>query len=292
MRKKGFTLVELLVVIAIIALLVTILLPALGRARELAKRAVCKTNLNSMGKQVALYQAENQGKFPWIMVDPGSVWCQMTSTLRIDDPSTASGDRSLSALFFMLVKEGGQSASAFTCPSDAESLVDTNTEGDYWDFSLAENLSYSMTMPLPHADGTNTKFGVDEDSEATVVMAADKTPDYDQASDLNNYWTTTWSSCITEEEKFWQKSQNHTRGEIINILHVDSSVAEATSPTCGVNEDNIYTASADVIGSPDSTNITASALLPTPGTHQVDIDSFLIGPIYSVSFAGSGTGGS
>ncbi|RKY23661.1 MAG: prepilin-type cleavage/methylation domain-containing protein, partial [Planctomycetota bacterium] len=62
--KYGFTLIELLVVIAIIALLVSIQLPSLNRARELAKRAVCSTNLNSMGKAMVLYSSSNDDKMP------------------------------------------------------------------------------------------------------------------------------------------------------------------------------------------------------------------------------------
>jgi prepilin-type N-terminal cleavage/methylation domain-containing protein len=289
MRKKGFTLVELLVVIAIIALLVTILLPALGRARELAKRAVCKTNLNSMGKQIALYQAEEEGKFMWISMSPNETWNEMTSTLRLTDPSVDASDRCISSLLFMLIKEGGQAASAYTCPSDSESMVDVNTEGDYWDFSLAENLSYSLTMPLPHADGINTKFGVDEDTEATVVIIADKTPDYNKAEIIaQGYtWPDAYRSLTTDEEKHAQTSQNHTRGEVTNVLHVDSSVSEEKSPICGVNEDQIYTASEVSQGSANTVSIAASALLTGP-SHVVDIDSFLLGPIYSTTLAGGG----
>lgn len=63
-RRSGFTLVELLVVIAIIALLVSLLMPALGRAREQAKRLVCATNLRSMGQAIYQYAGENEGHLP------------------------------------------------------------------------------------------------------------------------------------------------------------------------------------------------------------------------------------
>ncbi len=64
-QRKGFTLIELLVVIAIIALLVSILLPSLNRARELAKRTMCAANLHGVGQAFAMYQAGNKDKFPW-----------------------------------------------------------------------------------------------------------------------------------------------------------------------------------------------------------------------------------
>src|SRR5580692_6793457 len=63
-RRKAFTLVELLVVIGIIALLISILLPALGKAREAANTLKCASNLHSISEGIGIYIVDYKGVFP------------------------------------------------------------------------------------------------------------------------------------------------------------------------------------------------------------------------------------
>ena len=136
-RPSAFTLIELLVVISIIAILVSILLPALAKARELANRAVCMANVRGIIQSMATYAQANEGTFPMTMGAKGwqGYW-NFPATPKVGrswTPVVATNAQEAATDWFrsdqdvkrcpiggmwVMVLQGYTTPASFVCPSD------------------------------------------------------------------------------------------------------------------------------------------------------------------------------
>lgn len=194
-ENRAFTLIELLVVIAIIALLISILLPSLARAREAAKRGVCGQNLKGINAACKTYAFDNEDRWPiaascrnigigntaylenlggseqWARdqesrgEDPATGLCGPSAGRRIDPPTRS---------MWLLIRTGQLEPKNFICPSDNGNTVDPTSDiRRFYTFKGYGFISYAYQMP--HALAKNSSKPR-ENVDPRLVMMADRSP--------------------------------------------------------------------------------------------------------------------
>jgi prepilin-type N-terminal cleavage/methylation domain-containing protein len=201
-RRGGFTLIELLVVVAIIALLISILLPSLARARELAKRAVSRANLRGLGQAAYVYANDFNERFPIpyfrrptglqsndegiqyvIGIGNTTIMTQAIGAVAVTPTQTtaSSSSVSVSRALFLLIISGSTAPKSFINPSSSDQADDLRNDAgtnetaanpgqDRFDFKGYDRFSYGYQMPFSRTAPPDT------DNDVRMALMADKGP--------------------------------------------------------------------------------------------------------------------
>ncbi len=276
MRKKGFTLIELLVVIAIIAMLLAILMPALGKVKKLAERLVCATNLRGIVTSCVIYSNDADGNYPK-QGGPGMIHTLDFTTSGWDNVPmkdwTDPGTITVGASLYLLIRYADVGPKSFVCrsgdetPFSGDNALNLSLE-ELWDFGggpVADGygrpelyVSYAYQRPYPKPDGSYGFPGSTSDKTERALIA-DKNPYYEEeltfaaisALDQESWidavaligWHEQNEDSVNGFFKWHVKVGNsvaHER-EGQNVGYGDSHVLFDRRPDVGVQSDNIYT---------------------------------------------------
>ncbi len=130
-RRRAFTLIELLVVIAIIAILASLLLPALARAKDKSKDIACINNLKQLGIGLMLYADEHEGKLPS---------AEMRPSTPVDPTNT------LPAISLLLSNSLGGAMKVFLCPKEKYDYFKIEGSSYEWNYGFNNQAIESLRL--------------------------------------------------------------------------------------------------------------------------------------------------
>jgi len=270
MKRRGFTLIELLVVVAIIALLIAILLPSLGKARELSNRSVCAANLRGTSQSMNVYAADNQDAYPIISRAPtafdltGGGTAQATSDSAINNMYTANATTgSVSQNLWILVLAGQVAPKQFLCKSDPKTpgnATATNTAGQYIPYfndngsKSLNGLSYSFAFPWTNSSPANIGGWWRNTTDASLPLMSDMAP-------ANGSGTP--AAVVNQPANRLANAFTHQRdGQ--NVGYGDAHAEFARRPDIGQSNDNIFTGNNGTPG-PQGSGPTSTTVLVSNG---------------------------
>ncbi len=170
LKKHGFTLVELLVVIGIIAVLISVLLPALNKARDQGNIVKCASNIRQLAMALTNYAAENKGKFPPNVNSPALEWYHQ-DRLGKYLPNT------------VVTPSGNIAGPIMVCPTTKDENVIRTYAMNQWASSISDQYVYNKTPDKraypgstynPNPPFRGQLWGTGSKGSSTLILMAER----------------------------------------------------------------------------------------------------------------------